>query len=728
MFNKICFSTLLFVANLFLQNVFAETLEPYSNLKGKVLSEKSNSPIPFANVVLLGTKFFTQTDEKGEFSLQILETGNFTLEISHIGFLTYNEEIQIQKFTETSLKIKLNEANFEIQEILISDSIPEVFGFSKPSKVLTKQKILDAGAKSVAEILENIPGIYIQKASDGTSKLSFRGSGTERVLVLYDGENLQTASSGTDLSAFQLENLERIEIYKGNSSAQFGSGAIGGAVNLVPINEILKNEVGTNLSLGSFSTFQNRNFFSLKTKVPIYFAFSEGFSKGNFEYTEQIGDEKFRAKRNRNRRKHLSGFLSVKREVTNNFTVSIFSDFFCRDKEIPKLVAEPEKLLSEEEINFSGKVELSQKINSKEFKLGVGSNFLKSNFSQETNPFYNSKTETRNLFTTFNFQNKNFRLGSKFSVETQMFGTKTTFSTIDVFKEIESERKIFSSFANRKFTFSKLDIFLNGRIDKVFDKGKNSSGDFYSAKAQNFYNVSEVFSLQFAAGKGFRLPEFSSLFLESDFQTEGNENLKPEQSFDFDFGGEIKFEKLGGIFNAELIFFYSKISEIIVWRRNLYNRYSPVNEEKALNRGFETSFTAGFFEQKLKLESGYTYNLATNETDEPNKKGKILPNRPKHQANFRVLVEKFGLRFWSKTHFVSERFETESNQDKVAVHDSGLESYLKTDFSLSRKFVLPIGELEVFCALENAFNEEYANLAFSPSSGRSWRVEVEFRK
>ncbi|KAA3604662.1 MAG: TonB-dependent receptor [Calditrichaeota bacterium] len=720
--------TLTFVVALFLQIGFSETLEPYTNLNGKVLSQNSNSPIPFANVVLLGSKFFTQTDEKGEFSLQVLETGKFTLEISHVSFLTYKEQIEIQEFTEISLNVKLIEASFEVQEILISDSLSEALNFSKPNKILSRQKILDSGAKSVTEILEEIPGVYIQKSSDGTAKLSFRGSGTERVLVLYDGENFQTASSGTDLSTLSLENLERIEIYKGNSSAQFGSGAIGGAINLVPLKKIRKNEIGTSFSAGSFSTFQNRNFVSLKGKIPTYFAFSEGFSKGDFAYTEQVGDGEFRAKRKRNERKQFSGFVSVKKEFTNEFSASVFSDIFYRDKEIPKLVAESEKLLSEEEKNFSGKIELTQKIGQKEFRLGFGSNFLSSDFSQKTNPFYDSKTETQNLFTTFNFQNKKFRIGSKFFAETQTTESKTTFSTIDVFEKRESKRKILSVFGNRKFTFSKFDIFLNGRADKVFDKGKNSSGTFYSAKIQNFYKINEALTFQFSAGKGFRLPEFSSLFLESDFQAEGNENLEPEESFDFEFGAELNFAKSGGIFNSELTFFYSKIDEIIVWRRNLYNRYSPVNDEKAFSRGFETSFSAGFFEQKLKFESSYTYNLATNETDEPNKKGKILPNRPKHQANFGFSVEQLGLRFRSKTQFVSERFETESNQDKVAVHDSGLDNYIKTDFSLSKKYEFSSWNFEVSCFLENAFDEEYANLAFSPSSGRSWRIEVEFRK
>lgn len=719
---------LLLLVTFFSQSAFSETLEPFSNLKGKVLSQRTNSPIPFANVVLLGTKFFTQTDQKGEFSLQVLETGKFTLEVSHISFLPYTKEIEIQNFSETSLKVELDEAYFEVQEILISDSLSKVLSLSKPNKVLSRQKILDSGAKSVTEILEGIPGIYIQKSSDGTAKLSFRGSGTERVLVLYDGENFHTASSGTDLSTFSLENLERIEVYKGNSSAHFGSGAIGGAINLVPLKKIRKNEIGTSFSAGSFSTFQNRNFASIKEKIPVYFALTEGFSKGDFEYTEQVAGEEFRAKRKRNKKKYFSGFLSLKKNVTNSFSVSIFGDFFYRDKEIPKLVAQPEILLEEKEKNFSSKVEFTQKISEKEFRLGLGGNFLNSNFEQKTNPFYDSETETQNLFTTFNFQNKKFKFGSKFSAETQTVNAKTTFVTTENFEKRKSERKILSFFGNRKLTFSNLEIYLNGRIDKVFDKGKNSSGTFYAAKIQNFLKVNKTLTFQFSTGKGFRLPEFSSLFLESDFQAEGNENLKPEESYDFEFVTELNFTKSGGIFNSELVFFYSKIEKIIVWRRNLYNRYSPVNDEKALSRGFETSLSAGFFEQKLKLESGYTYNFVTNETDEPNKKGKILPNRPKHQASFGVSAEKFGLKFRSKTLLVSERFESESNQDKIAVHDSGLESYAKTDFSLSKKLDFTTWSFEVACFLENAFNEEYSNLAFSPSSGRSWRVEFEFRK
>lgn len=95
------------------------------------------------------------------------------------------------------------------------------------------------GHRSVADVVEAIPGISIQsRGSDfEPSTVRIRGSTAEQVLVLRDGQPVGDAGSGTsDLSRVSLAGIERIEIVLGPATALFGGGGAAGAVNLVTGN------------------------------------------------------------------------------------------------------------------------------------------------------------------------------------------------------------------------------------------------------------------------------------------------------------------------------------------------------------------------------------------------------------------------------------------------------------------------------------------------------------
>ena len=87
---------------------------------------------------------------------------------------------------------------------------------------------------SLSDTTRRIPGV--EKSSDGAwgSEVNIRGLGRTRVVYLIDGVRINTA---TDLSAqygmIDPNDIERVEILKGPISALYGSGSIGGVVNVV---------------------------------------------------------------------------------------------------------------------------------------------------------------------------------------------------------------------------------------------------------------------------------------------------------------------------------------------------------------------------------------------------------------------------------------------------------------------------------------------------------------
>ena len=101
--------------------------------------------------------------------------------------------------------------------------------------VLTEKDIKNSGAADVATLLRAVPGIEIAQTGGLGSQASIymRGTNSNQVLVLLDGVRIDSATLGaTAIEHIMLDNIERIEIVRGNVSSLYGSEAIGGVIQL----------------------------------------------------------------------------------------------------------------------------------------------------------------------------------------------------------------------------------------------------------------------------------------------------------------------------------------------------------------------------------------------------------------------------------------------------------------------------------------------------------------
>ena len=131
-------------------------------------------------------------------------------------------------------------ARVEVTGSRLAEDIREV---PAPAYVITKEEIEMSGARSTQEVLDRVPGINGLRNSSALAldkSVVVRGLTTE-VLLLVDGIPFRTSSYGTgvsmgspfDLRTIPLENIERIEVVKGASSAVYGSNAAGGVINII---------------------------------------------------------------------------------------------------------------------------------------------------------------------------------------------------------------------------------------------------------------------------------------------------------------------------------------------------------------------------------------------------------------------------------------------------------------------------------------------------------------
>jgi vitamin B12 transporter len=101
--------------------------------------------------------------------------------------------------------------------------------------VIDAQEIRDSGASDVQSLLRSQAGMEVAQSGGlgAQSGTYLRGSNSNQVLVLIDGVRVNSATAGpTALEHIMLDNIERIEVVRGNVSSLYGSEAIGGVIQL----------------------------------------------------------------------------------------------------------------------------------------------------------------------------------------------------------------------------------------------------------------------------------------------------------------------------------------------------------------------------------------------------------------------------------------------------------------------------------------------------------------
>ena len=238
---NISFSVLLFALFLFPTLVLAQT-----RITGSI-STSSGEPAAFANVIEKGTSNGTTTDIDGNFSLDVAQLPA-TLVVSSVGYVT----------------MEVNATSATVSAVLVEgDALDEVVivgNRSKPRTVLTSPVPIDnigavelrkSGQPTVDKMLTyKVPSFNStnQTVSDATAHFDpadLRGLGPSRTLVLVNGKRKNQSSLvyindtpgkgevGVDLKSIPVAAIERVEVLRDGASAQYGSDAIAGVINMV---------------------------------------------------------------------------------------------------------------------------------------------------------------------------------------------------------------------------------------------------------------------------------------------------------------------------------------------------------------------------------------------------------------------------------------------------------------------------------------------------------------
>ncbi len=219
-------------------NTQAQQVKSIYTVSGKITDTQGNA-ISGAKVHYHGKTRFVLTDASGQFSISLDSKGE--LHIAKSGF----QDIRVAVDSNTKrINPVLEKAAIESVVVYASAFHKNSLDMASPVAVLGQDDLKNATASSLGETLITVPGVNSTYYGPASSAPVIRGLDGPRVKVLQNGlASGDVSTTGAD-HANTNESLtaEQIEILKGPATLMYGSGAIGGVVNVVD-NRIPTNPI-----------------------------------------------------------------------------------------------------------------------------------------------------------------------------------------------------------------------------------------------------------------------------------------------------------------------------------------------------------------------------------------------------------------------------------------------------------------------------------------------------
>lgn len=160
--------------------------------------------------------------------------------LSFLGFLcivkpVFSQNNLTSSVPDSLISLDLNEVIFTGKKLKSN-----VFNTAESISILHSKALSLNSQRNTPELLNEAPGVFIQKTNHGGGSAFLRGLTGNQVLYLIDGIRINNAITrygpNQYLNTIDRFSLERIEIVRGSGSVLFGSDAIGGVINMLSIN------------------------------------------------------------------------------------------------------------------------------------------------------------------------------------------------------------------------------------------------------------------------------------------------------------------------------------------------------------------------------------------------------------------------------------------------------------------------------------------------------------
>lgn len=592
-------------------------------------------------------------------------------------------------------------------------------------QVFSHETIEKTGAHSAAEFLDMVGGISIRKdaTSGGQEFARIGGSNTNQVAVLVDGLKISDVGSGeSDLSKISVERIESIEVVRGGNGTVAES--IGGAILIrtrSPEQDGLRLSGETSETLSTLSatrTWRNNDFTASidasREQGQGDYRFRITEADGNGPFTAHLG-EVFKRDNNHLLRDHVSGRLA------QTFGIHEFSGTYSIERAafgLPGYLApRPTPEANQDELKRSAQVNWNASTSKIEVQSAAG---------------FQSQQKNYNDSDPYSFLHESHESSSRYSLFSQVSrGTKAI--SIEADGRLEREALSSGVLTNDQATrnrwragtsFTRHIQLAQSAARVASITGFFAVERFGDSQLQSLPGAEVFFanktSIPFTMGgrysKAYRAPSFYSLFWNDELLAQGNPDLRPESSIQYE-----AYAKIGsrGVYSTslEIDASHNIVKDLIYWRQAFDGRWTPQNLRRATLDNYTVGLKQVAVPNHLEAECSMEWLEARDRSGDRVSDGKYLIYRPLRTLNARVSAE-------YRQSFVVLESKWVSKQAVLETNSKWLPAYTLVNAEWSQRFRWAGAGWQAALRCANVLNSDYRVIRFAPMPLREYSISL----
>ena len=538
----------------------------------------------------------------------------------------------------------------QTRDVVVTASRTEQLVKEAPAavEVITREDLDKMGAENLAQALQLAIGIDVSENGMVGNSVAIRGAKSNQTLIMVDGmrirtENTDQTANNYELQRVNMADVERIEIVRGATSSLYGADAMGGVINIITKTP----DKASQSVFADYTTKQADVGFRVATGQLGKWASSFSYKRSDVHHLDingsgtQYGTKDYfnvKTKYKIDDKKFLSFFLDYMNE-----DLYLDSDFTSYDHDRTKFG-----------LSYDGKDKKGK------YQLRVNYSIFNKDQNTRKNGILTGWDELKFRTLTLDGQ-RSYQLNDEHLLtvggeirKEKYEGTRIGAGGDNV--HTVTREGISQDYSEKSTTYYAAYIQDEWQVEENwlmipsirFDHN-SAFGNKVTYKLGNTYKLSDNTRLKFNVGTAYRAPTEAELYMNwhhtpvstpafnMNVYVTGNPNLKPETSYNLDFG--LEAESKSGKSSGKLTYFHSKFDDLINSQStttrvpgfpvtvNVVSQY--VNVDSAEIQGAEAEF-------KQKLGKNFTLRSTYTYTDAKDGYGARLEGRDRHKLSLQL--------------------------------------------------------------------------------------------
>src|SRR5690554_2036426 len=553
--------------------------------------------------------------------------------------------------------------------------------------VIDQKELQKAGQDSVAEILSRQRGVqmYNSGGPQTVTSVFLRGANANQTLVLVDGMRINSITSGVvNWNAIDPAMIERIEIVRGAASSLYGSGAIGGVINIITKKgqQDRPFSAWADIGIGSYDTFKSALGFSGAKDGWDYALSSSMGESGGFNATNRLSPA-FDEDIDGYSQHALSGSLGYTWQPGHHIGLTVFNGYMdgAYDQSFAPLDART--ITRQQAYSVTSTDDITDYWQSV-LRLA----YIEENTDSRSavSPSYKAGNRQRN----YSWQH-HFQIAEKQKVS--LILERLEERPYSRMEHDINRRDTNAAGLVYQGSFDAHHLQASVRNDNVSGYGNQTTGGLGYE-----YDISEQWRVGVAGNTGFRAPTFNDLY----FPFGSNPNLQAEKSRNLELSA--RYDYAGT--RIDVVAFQNRIRNFIILDEN----FIPQNVERATIRGVSVSAEQDFGDTTLRASADFM-----NPRDDAT--GNQLPRRAKQVYRLGADHRFDRLSVGAEYQFVGQRYDLADNQ-------TSLGGYGLFNLTAGYEFNDSVG---VQVRWNNLFDKDYTNAYGYNMPGSNVFINLSFR-